>query len=313
MHRRVPLALIALALVPIEPACGGEASPSPTMDANDTDDDDDGKSEPELVVSKSLMKLPIGDGKHKATAERGYVFSCQQNFRGGPGAQVDGPWIDKEKNTFDFTAKVVVKGSVDWPHTFSANVSGTKRMVKSNGLPDHETGTYPIASNDPAFEFDRNPNKISEQERNWALPAKPAVADAASCLGLGPIGILLTGAVFFNALDAEGRDAVAHETQDSCQAHPEMSGEYHYHSVTQCISDKGKGHSALLGYARDGFGIYGVRGEDGKTLTNADLDECHGHTHAITWDGAKISLYHYHATYEYPYTLGCFKGAPIKI
>ena len=33
----------------------------------------------------------------------------------------------------------------------------------------------------------------------------------------------------------------------------------------------------------------------------------------VDWDGAKVSLYHYHATYEFPYTLGCFKGAPIAL
>lgn len=140
----------------------------------------------------------------------------------------------------------------------------------------------------------------------------PSIADRETCLGGGPIGVLLSGSVFFDALDGEGRDAVAHETQDACQAHPERSGAYHYHSLTTCLADPGTGHTALLGYARDGFGIYGVRGEDGKTLTNADLDECHGHVHTITWDGASVSLYHYHATYEYPYTLGCFKGTPIK-
>ena len=68
----------------------------------------------------------------------------------------------------------------------------------------------------------------------------------------------------------------------------------------------------LLGYAADGFGIYGVRGVNGETLTNADLDECHGHTHAITWNGATVTLYHYHATYEFPYTLGCFRGTPVN-
>ncbi len=133
-----------------------------------------------------------------------------------------------------------------------------------------------------------------------------------TCLPGGAIGVLLTGSVFFDALDGEGRDALAHETQDLCQAHPEPSGEYHYHSLTTCLSDPGTGHSALLGYARDGFGIYGVRGENGETLTNADLDACHGHSHSITWDGQTVTLYHYHATNEYPYTLGCFKGTPIK-
>ena len=62
------------------------------------------------------------------------------------------------------------------------------------------------------------------------------------------------------------------------------------------------------GLSENGFGIYGRHGEGGRLLANADLDECHGHTHDIEWDGRRISLYHYHATWEYPYTLGCFRG-----
>ena len=38
-------------------------------------------------------------------------------------------------------------------------------------------------------------------------------------------------------------------------------------------------------------------------LTNADLDECHGHDHSPLG-------YHYHATIEYPYTIGCYRGDP---
>ena len=30
--------------------------------------------------------------------------------------------------------------------------------------------------------------------------------------------------------------------------------------------------------------------------------------HEIGWDGAKKTMYHYHLTKEFPYTVGCFKG-----
>jgi len=103
---------------------------------------------------------------------------------------------------------------------------------------------------------------------------------------------------------------VAHEARDHCQGHPERTGQYHYHSLTGCLDDGGSGHSALMGYAFDGFGVDGPRGEDGAELSDADLDACHGHTHTITWDGHTAEMYHYHATAEYPYTLGCFKGQP---
>ena len=90
-------------------------------------------------------------------------------------------------------------------------------------------------------------------------------------------------------------------------------GAYHYHSLTNCIDDPGTAHSKLMGYALDGYGIYGMRGEDGAVLHDADLDACHGHTHVIDWDGKKVAMYHYHATAEYPYVIGCFHGTPVAM
>lgn len=116
--------------------------------------------------------------------------------------------------------------------------------------------------------------------------------------------------LIFSSFDAEGRDAAAHEVQDHCDGHPQQSSYYHYHSLSNCIEDSTTGHSALVGYAFDGFGIYGHYGEEGKEITNADMDACHGHTHTIEWDGQLVNMYHYHATREFPYVVGCFMGTP---
>jgi hypothetical protein len=129
------------------------------------------------------------------------------------------------------------------------------------------------------------------------------------------IGVAVSGSAIFNALDARGRDAPAHEVQDSCDGHPERTGQYHYHNLSRCFTDTGavsNRHSDLIGYALDGFGVYGTRGDGGRELTNADLDACHGHTGTVQWDGQIQNIYHYHFTLEYPYTLGCFTGSPIK-
>ena len=74
-----------------------------------------------------------------------------------------------------------------------------------------------------------------------------------------------------------------------------------------------KRHSAVVGYALDGFPITGRRGDAGKLLSNADLDACHGHVGTIVVDGKRVRTYHYHATLEYPYTLGCFHGTPLRL
>jgi YHYH protein len=254
-------------------------------------------------------RLPIGDGKISSSAKIGSVFSCQTTFPPVGGAFKDGPWI-KSDGTFDLTSKAQVDGHVSWTSSQSITMDTTTNSVTGNGLPNHPTGAYPVSPNDDAYQFDRNPNTIRAQTIQYNLPTNPTVAATPTCLGLGPIGITLTGAVFFNALDGTGKDAVAHELQDGCQGHPERTGQYHYHSLTACLSDPGSGHSSLMGYALDGFGLYGKRGENGKMVTDADLDACHGHTHQIVWNGKTVSLYHYHATDEYPYTLGCYRGTP---
>ncbi len=256
--------------------------------------------------------LPLGDGHVSSSPEVGWVYSCQQTFRSG--RKGSAPWITG--STWDPTAKPEVSGSVEWPDAqITITRQGSERIVSANNLPEHPTGTFPIQRTDPAFQYDGNPNSIRAQNILLTLPAEPTKAASASCVPMGMIGFALTGAAIYNALDAEGRDAAAHEVQDHCQGHPQQAGQYHYHSLSSCFEDAGAaqgGHSSLVGYAIDGFGIYGSYGEDGKKLTDADLDACHGHTHAIEWDGRTVVMYHYHTTDEYPYTVGCFVGTPVR-
>jgi hypothetical protein len=255
-------------------------------------------------------QLPLGDGKISAGPRAGYIFSCGLG-PGGGGAFADGPWIHGA--TFDLDAKTAVHGAVSWPdHRLTITASGAAIHITTNDLPSHPTGTFPIASADPAYRYDRNPNSIRAQSFDVSLPVSPGAAASPSCLPGGPIGVMLSGAYLFDGLDAMGRDAVAHEVQDRCGGHPQPQGAYHYHDLTPCLASGPPGrHSALVGYALDGFPIYGPLGNGGKVLTNADLDACHGMTGPVILRGKKVVLYHYVATAEYPYTLGCFHGTPV--
>jgi len=251
-------------------------------------------------------RLAVGDDMVATSPTVGRIYTCRATFGGG-GASAQGPWFNGD-GTWDSTAKIAVQGDVAWDAaSVKFSLSGDTRVVTANALPAHGTGTFPIAASDPAYAYDRNPNSISPQTISQSLPATPTVAASPGCIG-GEVGIAVDGVPIFDGFDAGGRDAVAWEVQDACHGHPQMSGVYHYHDVSPCLDDSTSGHSSLVGYAYDGFGIYGPRGEDGKVLTNADLDECHGHTHTIEWDGKQVEMYHYHATAEFPYTLGCFRG-----
>lgn len=276
------------------------------------------------VIPKSTLKLakidlkniPIGDGRISTEPQVGYVWSCRSDLGNDwiGGAQMSGSWVHAD-GTYDLTTKPVVDGKIHWPSQFKIQLKNDLRLIIGNRLPHDPTGQFPISPDDDAYAYDRNPNSIESATYQVSMPALPQVADEPSCLPLGEIGVLINGGYFFNALDAAGRDAVAHEIQDQCQGHPEVTGTYHYHSVTTCLEPQSQAnsHSALVGYALDGFGIYGHRGENGQELTNVDLDACHGHTHEIDWDGKKVNLYHYHATWEYPYTVGCYRGTPSPV
>lgn len=256
-----------------------------------------------------LTHLEVGDGKYSANPQVGYVYSCMTSFNSnGGGAGSLGNWFNTD-GTWDATKKAVIDGSVTWPGSFSVSIQGNQRVFTGNDLPDHPTGNYPVDPSDDAYKYDRNPNSIKSQSITLSLPAAPTASAQPNCVG-GEVGIMLSGVVIFSAFDAEGRDAAAHEVQDNCDGHPQVSGFYHYHSLSDCFVDNATGHSALMGYAFDGYGIYGYYGEDGAELTNTDLDQCHGHTHLVEWDGQMVEMYHYHATHEFPYVVGCFHGEP---
>src|SRR5438876_392783 len=85
------------------------------------------------------------------------------------------------------------------------------------------------SSSDDAHLYDPNPTRISAQSVTLEVPLNPKRATSPSCVG-GEVGILKSGVVLFDAVDAGGRDAVAYEVQDHCDGHPQNAGEYLYHS-----------------------------------------------------------------------------------
>ena len=95
---------------------------------------------------------------------------------------------------------------------------------------------------------------------------------------------MTTGIALFDAFDAGGRDAGAWEVQDGCDGHPQMSSEYHYHTLSKCITDTSV--DTVIGFALDGFPITGPKVADDNILTTKDLDECHGITSTVTLDDA---------------------------
>ena len=255
--------------------------------------------------------LPLGDKKYSTSGPKsGYVYSCIA-LSGSPVVST-APWLNASAGTWDALAKVLVTGAVSWNGSFTQKETGVDRDLSSNLEPvsPHTTGSFPIASSDPAYEYDRNPNKIEAHSKSLTLPLNPTAAASPQCVAPGAIGVTVTGVAIYDAFDAAGYDAVAREEQDACHGHPDSSDTYHYHGWLQaCVPDSGSAtqNSSLLGYALDGYGVYGPW-YGGKVLTSKDLDECHGTTSTVLWNGKEQSVYHYVSTYDFPYTIGCFHG-----
>ncbi|HWF52349.1 MAG TPA: YHYH protein [Solirubrobacteraceae bacterium] len=259
--------------------------------------------------------IPLGDGYVSTAPKVGFVDSCVTHFGGIGGARTAGPWIDAKTKTWSDVRKIHVSGAVTWPAAaYSVTVKGSKRIIAFNDLPrEHPSGTFPIQTTDPAYQYDQNGNHLAAQSFTWSLPLNPTPAPTPSCTPGGPIGVLDDGVALFNALDGEGRDAGAHEVLDACGAHPDPADAYHHHDVPACILNKVRaGTTRLVGYALDGYGIYVVKSKSGALPANTRLDRCHGTVSTVLWNGKRTRIYHYVATLEYPYSVGCFHGTPIS-
>ena len=275
----------------------------------------------EKSASIDPTKLPLCNQCYDAVttsgakATKGRVFVCdamayqQTNGPGGSG----GPWIDTANATFDFTARPVEQGRVYWDNArFSVNVSGDQRVFKGNGLPlGAPTGTYPLPKSDPASQYDDNPNAISAQDISFSLPLAPAIDPAGPHCTYKRVGITLDGIQLHGPIDSHGRDEIAYQLQDVCTGDPQPGGGYHHHVLSECMPHI-HDNNALVGYALDGFGIFSPFDANGNELTSADLDECHGTTSPIPWNGTTATLYHYVLTRDFPYTVACFRGKPVR-
>jgi len=237
----------------------------------------------------------------------GKLFSCVAGNASAPGSNASKiTWIDFTAGTWNLLHKPFLpakSGAVGGTITVT-DQAGT-RTIQSNNLPvDAKVGDWPMTKYPLLTAIDANPGTPAARTVNYALQSLPTVALSPTCVGMGAIGVTLNGVVLYNAIDARGNDAVANEIVDVYGGHPAMT-DYHYHSVPERLdaSPGSDGHSGIIGYIRDGFALFGYHGVGGAELASADLDECHGHSHGTLG-------YHYHATMEYPYTIGCYRGTP---
>jgi hypothetical protein len=175
-------------------------------------------------------------------------------------------------------------------------------LVESNGIPAHQmmVGIKSWQQQVPTVQNYAGSNA-------WSIPIKPVIAaspmSAKDHFLRGAIAIAVNGVPIFNALNNRGDDALLAGELDDWGGHCGRADDYHYHiAPTHLQTIVGK--KVPIAYALDGFPIYGETEIDGKKVTG--LDAFNGH-----FDSKKS--YHYHATKNYPYINGGFKGVVTEI
>ena len=192
----------------------------------------------------------------------------------------------------------------------SIYISGSYVVITTTSLPDHKSpyykGTQWASTLYEAYNgtnplWSQNPNVIAEADLTFKIPLNPAGASSHSSTPLGPMGVAINGVPIFNQYAAGGSPLTGEVNSfDQYDGHPQQQGMYHYHAEPYYLTTN-KGKDALIGFLLDGFPVYGPL-ENGKTITNADLDAYHGHTTATA--DFPNGIYHYHTTSADPYING---------
>jgi hypothetical protein len=166
------------------------------------------------------------------------------------------------------------------PSEVSIRVDGEWRMIRANGIPDLPTGMFPGRN---------NPNAIAPQHYEFRVPVAPTRAEKPTPNGMNNFGVAVNGVVFDPAAAEWWRDDRSSGWQydamgggrnlgvDGEHAHVQPTGAYHYHGIPEALLAKltaGEKRMVLIGWAADGFPIYGpwissVAGEVASPLKRA--------------------------------------------
>ena len=175
--------------------------------------------------------------------------------------------------------------SLDYNYTWSCTED--ERLLSTNGVPDHEIGTFPNEG---------NRNNISAQDISASFTLTPLATDTSTEMG-GPRGTI---AFALNGIKFDpGTGGTCDDSGDNCSlggnvgqwriealgqdnfnfgedfnnAHVQPGGSYHYHGMPESLlSELGNGEAmTLVGWAADGFPVYARYGYSEAMDASSDI------------------------------------------
>jgi YHYH protein len=238
------------------------------------------------------------------------------------------PWVDSSNNTIVLSKIPYVNGRVCAKYysrkgsVFSITGDEHYRYFKGNGLPSTRMGIFPVQKCTEAYSYYaaapgglgyKNAAEIPvcPYTLDITVPKQPTYNEVPQPINSLIIGVTLTGTVWHAEIADASENAwynpISILPLDECFGHP-YSKQYHLHAYSWKCFNKQEYPSPLVGYALDGYGIYGPYDKDGNMITNEQLDECHGLISEVMWEGKLVNMYHYVLNNEYPYSIGAFRG-----
>ncbi|GAB3587185.1 YHYH protein [Hymenobacter daeguensis] len=149
--------------------------------------------------------------------------------------------------------------------------SAANVYITCTGIPSYSIGAWP-----------GNPNTPTNQNFVFKITRTPTPnTGTPTATPLGHTGIWSNGVSLFNAKDAMSyngqgvwnQNAIVVEGPgfDSCLGHPAPNGEYHHHLNPRCLYNDhdSSRHAPLIGFAFDGYPIYGAYGYANANGTGA--------------------------------------------
>eukprot|EP00752_Nemacystus_decipiens_P003694 g3404.t1 len=250
--------------------------------------------------------------------------------RGGGG---DGGWAGgggDDDDDGDLSEICEADGSsADYSEVLTGTGDSMERHVStSTGCPNH-------------VNWNIVPNEARVNPTNTTIPAYPVFIDDGGTTSLavdtpGSVGILLNGVAVFSSW-AAAEASISYETSaffteagtfDACGGHATQVGIYHFHNTPGCLQEHAmvvtgatrQEHSPQLGWAYDGFPVYGQLGPGGVEMKlcgqqGADsvhcLDLCSGYEAEVPGvDGFKYRYYLSCGFDEsfFPFVTNCYRG-----
>ena len=233
------------------------------------------------------------------------------------------------------------------PSEVRTAIDGLYRTFISNGIPDHPVGPFPNAG---------NPHTIAAQRYSFRIPLTPS--GPGKDLRMQPFGVAVNGVVFDpgaaewwgddprSGWQYEALSGAVGLGVDCNNAHVQPGGAYHYHGMPEGLLKAGAAQMTLVGYAADGYPIYGRYDHDDprsatspvRPMTSSyrlkagarpsgpggsydgmfvedyeyvaglgDLDRCNGRTGETPDFG---DTYHYVVTDTFPFIPRCYQASP---